>query len=320
MATHRAQMRPDGGAGAVPDGRLLSHAAFFYRDQAGYTAAIVAFARAGLANGEPVLIALPGAKARAIGACLDGDPGVACRDMADLGRNPARIIPEVRAFTDRHIGRRVRFVGEPVWPGRSPAEICEAARHEALINLAFAGTAASILCPYDAAGLADSVLAGALRTHPEITGDGRARPAASHAWPASIPPECDGPLGPPPADAESLGYETNLAPVRLLVGSHARRAGLGEDRAADLVLAANEIAANTVCHTTGGGVVSIWHTAEEIICELQDEGWIADPLAGRVRHGPDERGHGLWLVNQVCDLVELRTGRAGTTVRMHMAR
>ena len=52
---------------------------------------------------------------------------------------------------------------------------------------------------------------------------------------------------------------------------------------------------------------------------MQDQGWIADPLAGRVRRAPDSRGHGLFLVNQVCDLVELRTGQAGTTVRMHMS-
>src|SRR5215467_14619546 len=147
MATHRAEMRPDGGTGTTPGGGMLSHAAFFYRGQDDYTAAIVAFARAGLANGEPVLIALPGAKARAIGACLDDDLCVVYQDMAELGRNPARIIPELSAFTDQHRGRRVRFVGEPVWPGRSPAELCEAARHEALINLVFADTAASILCP-----------------------------------------------------------------------------------------------------------------------------------------------------------------------------
>jgi hypothetical protein len=29
-------------------------------------------------------------------------------------------------------------------------------------------------------------------------------------------------------------------------------------------------------------------------------------------------GYGLWLVNQVCDLVQARTGRAGTTIRLHM--
>ena len=60
------------------------------------------------------------------------------------------------------------------------------------------------------------------------------------------------------------------------------------------------------------------HDEQEILCQLHDQGQIADPLAGRVRRDPESRGHGLFLVNQVCDLVELRTGRAGTTVRLHM--
>jgi hypothetical protein len=28
-------------------------------------------------------------------------------------------------------------------------------------------------------------------------------------------------------------------------------------------------------------------------------------------------GFGLWMVNQLCDLVEVRTGEAGSTVRAH---
>jgi anti-sigma regulatory factor (Ser/Thr protein kinase) len=96
--------------------------------------------------------------------------------------------------------------------------------------------------------------------------------------------------------------------------------GLGAERTVDLVLAANELAANTISHTSGGGVIHVWHTAGEILCQVHDTGRITDPMAGRVRRGPDGRGHGLWLINQVCDLVELRSGDAGTTVRLHMRR
>jgi anti-sigma regulatory factor (Ser/Thr protein kinase) len=298
-----------------PDGGVLSHAAFFYRSQPEYAAAIVAFVHAGLAAGEPSLVAVPGAQARVICDQMPAVPGeVVFTDMAELGRNPARITPEVRAFADKHPGQRVRFVGEPIWPGRSAAEICEATRHEALINLAFAQAPITILCPYDASGLARSVLAGARRTHQEPAASG----ATGQTWRDNLPPGCDRPLGPPPEDAENLAYDTDLAPVRRLVADHARRAGLAGERAVDLVLAANEVAANTISHTTGSGVLQVWPTAEEIVCQVHDQGEITDPLAGRVRHGPDDRGHGLWLVNQVCDLVELRTGQAGTTVRMHM--
>ena len=142
--------------------------------------------------------------------------------------------------------------------------------------------------------------------------------AAGQAGPGDVPPACERPLPPPPATAETLDYLTDLRPMRHLVADHARRAGLPDDRAADLVLAASELAANTLRHTDAGGTLHVWHSATEVLCQIRDQGWITDPLAGRRRRAPDERGHGLRVVNEVCDLVELRTGRAGTTVRLHM--
>jgi anti-sigma regulatory factor (Ser/Thr protein kinase) len=238
-------------------------------------------------------------------------------DMADLGRNPARIIPEVQDFIEGHAGQRVRYIGEPIWPGRSATEICEATRHEALINLAFSETSATIVCPYDVAGLAPSVVAEAGCTHPGILANGRVANATRYAGPGNFPPECDRPLPTPPATAETLDYQTDLRRMRRLVADHAYRAGLSDERASDLVLAASEIAANTLGHTAAGGTMHIWHTAAEVLCQIHDQGWITDPLAGRIRHAPEERGHGLWVVNQMCDLAELRTGAEGTTIRLH---
>src|SRR5262249_56126582 len=87
--------------------------------------------------------------------------------------------------------------------------------------------------------------------------------------------------------------------------------------AVELGVEGNESGGNTIDHTGGSGVLRVWHTPEEVVCQVHDQGEITDPLAGRVRNGPDNRGHGLWLVNQVCDLVELRTRRAGPTGRVH---
>jgi anti-sigma regulatory factor (Ser/Thr protein kinase) len=297
----------------------LRHVAFLYRDQAEYLAQVLGFARAGLARDEPLFIAVPGDRVRLLERHLAEDHGeIVFRDMTAMGRNPARIIPAVRAFADKHAGQRFRFVGEPIWPERSAEEVCEAVRHEALINLAFARTAATILCPYDVTRLGPAALTGARRTHHELLAHGRPAAAAGHdaAW--EVPPECDRPLPPPPASAEVLGYDTDLAPVRRLVASHAGRTGLAADRASDLVLAASEVAANTLGHTKSAGLLHVWHDQDEVVCQAHDQGFIADPLAGRVRHSPESRGHGLFLVNEVCDLVELRTGETGTTVRMHM--
>jgi anti-sigma regulatory factor (Ser/Thr protein kinase) len=115
-------------------------------------------------------------------------------------------------------------------------------------------------------------------------------------------------------------YRSDLSQVRALVLKHAREAGLAEGRANDLVLAVSEVAANTLRHTQSSGTLAMWHDDDEVVCEIHDEGTIADPLVGSRRPAPDANGgHGLWIVRQVCDLVELTSNATGTTVRMHMA-
>jgi hypothetical protein len=54
-----------------------------------------------------------------------------------------------------------------------------------------------------------------------------------------------------------------------------------------------------------------------VTCEVRDSGFIAEPLVGRFRPSAAvEGGHGVWLANQLCDLVQVRSSRAGTTVRL----
>lgn len=115
-------------------------------------------------------------------------------------------------------------------------------------------------------------------------------------------------------------YRSDLAELRARVRKHARRAGLSTPRVGDLVLAVSEVAANTLRYTRSPGTLAIWRDAGEIVCEMRDDGTIADPLAGRRAPPPDAlSGHGLWLVHQVCDRVEVSSGTSGTMVRMHMA-
>jgi anti-sigma regulatory factor (Ser/Thr protein kinase) len=130
------------------------------------------------------------------------------------------------------------------------------------------------------------------------------------------------PLSAPPDGAEALRYERSLTSVRKFIATRAQRAGLPPHRAEDLVIAVAELAANTLAHTDGPGTVTFWATPDEVVCQVQDKGQISDPLAGNVRPAPDASGggRGLWLVREVCDLVEMRSGEAGTTVRVHMRR
>lgn len=299
----------------------LRHAAMFYRGWDEYRAAGVDFIRAALGRGEPVFVAVPGQMVGSLRAALgSAGPRVAFSDMSQVGRNPAGIIPAVRAFMDRHPGTRISYLGEPAWPGRTVPELLEATKHEALVNLAFAGTPANILCPYDQARLPASVLSDAEHTHPVIVALGDSKPSPAYLGPNRLPQRCEQALPDPPPDAVVLPYDTDLRPVRGLVESQATGAGLAEARTSDLVLAVSEVAANTLRHTPAGGVLHVWCTADEMVCQTHDRGWITDPLAGR-RRPPVDRpgGQGLWVVNQICDLVEMRTGPTGTTVRMHMS-
>ena len=65
-------------------------------------------------------------------------------------------------------------------------------------------------------------------------------------------------------------------------------------------------------------MLRIWTEGGSLVCEVADDGVITDPLVGR-REPPLDRagGRGLWLANQLCHLVQIRSGAAGTTVRLH---
>jgi anti-sigma regulatory factor (Ser/Thr protein kinase) len=115
-------------------------------------------------------------------------------------------------------------------------------------------------------------------------------------------------------------YTSNLSEVRALAERHARTAGLPASRITDFVIAVSEVAANTVRHARSAGSMDIWLTADEMVCEMRDAGFIPNPRAGREPPPRDANGgHGLWLVHQVCDRVDLRSDENGTVIRMYMS-
>lgn len=307
------------GTTAAPQRAAADHAALFYRTSAEYSRSVGDFVRAGLQAGEPVLIAVPPQQAGLIRSDLGSQArDVAFADMASLGRNPARIIPAIRAFADANPGHLVRYVGEPCWPARTAAERVEVVQHEALLNIAFGAGEVQILCPYDASSLDPELIAGAERTHPAIMQNGNAYRSPAFAG-AQLTADAVGLLPSPPAGSRVLTYRDNPGAARRFVRNLAAAAGLAEPRLTDLVIAVGELAANTLRHTCGVGTVRVWAGRDEVICEVRDRGYIRDPLAGRRCPAADAgQGHGLWVVHQVCDLVEMRTGPAGTVFRLHM--
>jgi anti-sigma regulatory factor (Ser/Thr protein kinase) len=88
---------------------------------------------------------------------------------------------------------------------------------------------------------------------------------------------------------------------------------------ADLVTAASELAANSVMHGGGCGTLRLWVDDGSLLAEVEDAGRIDEPLVGRLRPGlAQEGGRGLWLANQLCELVQIRSGEGRTVVRLHV--
>ncbi|MDQ2876147.1 MAG: sensor histidine kinase [Actinomycetota bacterium] len=323
--------RDRGGPHLGPSGAAASvrHQAMIGRDSGECVEAVLTFVEDGLRQGEAVSIGLSAALGRRLGRVLGSQRLVAYFDMTELGRNPGRIIAAMLDFARTHAGGTpaardqsgppLRYVSEPFWAGRSDAERTETARHEALVEPALAGAPATVLCVYNADRLDADTIACAERMHPVVITGGEPRASAEYAGHGVVPPQCDHPLAAPPPGATRLGYRDDLRAVRDTVAGCAAAAALAPDRATDLLLAVSEVAANTLRHTPDRGTLHVWLAGGEIICQITDTGQIADPLAGRRRPAADSFRHGgLWVVNQVCDLVELRSGPDGTTVRMHV--
>jgi anti-sigma regulatory factor (Ser/Thr protein kinase) len=314
----------DEGPDSGPPAGAFLHEAMLYSDHKSYLTGTSRFVRDGLAADEPLLVAVPQEKIDAIrGELGPAAERVRFLDMRQAGRNPNRIIPLVlRAFLDEHGGRRARIIGEPIWPGREPDEVPLAIQHEALINKAFAGRPARILCPYDSELLDPAVLSFAIRTHPHM-GDGRAYWAcAGYTDPDMVIASFNYPLPDASTPAAELVFDAGrLQGLRQMISTHATRAGLAAERIADLQVAVAEVAANTIEPGNGPGVLRIWHEPDRIICEVRGPGEIADWLAGRVLPSEDSRhGRCLLVANALCDLVESHTHPTSITTRLHMRR
>ena len=296
------------------------HECLFYRGTEEFVDAVVPFIRDGLSLQQPVMVAVTEPRLQALRDALDDDADrVVFADMAELGRNPALIIPAWREFTQRTAGVPVRGVGEPIWAGRGAAEIVECQLHEALLNLAVdSATPLWLICPYDVDALDDAVVAESLRSHPTLTEAGSSQGSRFYAGARHATTMFARAL-PEPGSAVSTITLDHLrhgaAAGRIL--QYARVAGLSAGRSAKLAAAVDEVA--TMCAANEVGIrIRLWQQDGAVVCEVGDPVEVDDPLIGRsASFGPRSRERGIRLANHLCDLVQVRSNPSGTTVRMH---
>ncbi|MEO5708602.1 MAG: sensor histidine kinase [Nocardioidaceae bacterium] len=301
-----------------PGTGTFRHEAAFYDGLDSFVDVLVPFVRQGLEAGEPVLVAELPRQTRVLREELGGDADdVTFLAMAEAGRNPACIIPVWREFVLRHPGRSVRGIGEPAWSGRRDVELEECRLHEALLNVAFDDAATfRLLCPYDVGALPSEVVTGAMRTHPELGAGARHAPYEGHDHAREVFARA---LPAPPRRAQEVGFgAADLASLRSVVRFFGEGARLTPELVDDLVLAVHELACNSIEHGGGRGVLRGWSDSNSLVLEVADGGVILDPLIGREQVVDlAEGGRGIWMANHLCDLVQVRSGDDGTSVRLH---
>jgi anti-sigma regulatory factor (Ser/Thr protein kinase) len=304
---------------SLPAGGLRHQALFYAGGADGFVRETMPFIASALAAQTPVLVAAGDPGVSALAQALGEEAArVRFADMRELGENPARAISLWCDFLDSAASGALG-IGEPVRASRTRAELEECERNELLVNVAFAQRDLCLLCPYDVDGLDDEVIEAAQRSHTHIARGGASHVNDAFAKTVDGMDALAGQLPEPLGDVQEVIFAgADLGALRRLVERWAGAQTLDEEGTHELVLAVNELATNSVSYADGHGTLRLWREQDTLLCEVSDTGRISDPLAGRLRPDPKESsGRGLWLANQLCDLVQIRSGTAGTVVRVH---
>jgi anti-sigma regulatory factor (Ser/Thr protein kinase) len=280
----------------------FKHDAFVHGTDEEFVLRAAAFIREGLAAGEKVVAVLPPERTAVLRDALDSQYSeVTVVDATVAGGNPARLIPFWRAILEQEPDRPVRGLCEAAYPGRSAEAYDEVLLHEALSDIAFAPDRSfRLCCAYEASVGID--------------------PTATHFGGEALADKTfRTPLSDVPDRAERWEFGPDeLGQVRQWVGGQASSHGVSRDRLEDLSLALHEICTNSIRFGGGRGALAVWIADGSLICNVTDRGRIDDLLVGRVLPPLDGLGgRGVWLANQLCDLVQLRSGDDVTQVRLY---
>lgn len=304
--------------------RKFRHQAVFYSGLAEFINGTVPFIRQGIAAAEAVLVVESAHKIDMLRTVLGQAAGsVMFADMAEVGANPARIIPAWQDFVREHeqSGRGLRGIGEPIWKGRTPDELVECQRHESLLNVAFGhGRPWTLLCPYDVDNLPAEVIVEARRSHEFVLDGMSCSQSELYRGIEASASRFDAPLPEPPPGVRQVAFDAeSLLALRRHVVRFATGCGFSAERTIRFVTAVNEVASNSVLHGAGRGRLRMWRGGLSLLCEITDAGVFEKSLADRTRPSAAARDpRGLWLANQLCDLVQVRMLPTGTVVRLHL--
>lgn len=153
---------------------LLEHRLLTYGSDEEYVDGAIPFIAEGLEQSHAhLVVATPPQIALLREALDDRSEHVEFADSAEWYSTLAGALNRYRAYVKEKLeagASWIRVVGDPVWAGRSDAEIATWFRYESLVNLVFASAPATLVCGYDTSAFPEEVIAVARVTHPVAHG------------------------------------------------------------------------------------------------------------------------------------------------------
>ena len=300
---------------------LASHTALVYGGADQFAGAVGAYLCEGVARDERVLAVVPQTKLERLRDELGADAHrVEFVDARDGYRPQWNVFRAVLDSLAQAPGRRLRVVAEQDLSVRSPAEIRDYRRLEAMVNVVFRDHPLTLLCPYDAQSLPAEHFDISRQTHSSVMDATGSRPNEQFSDPASVLRGL-ATVTNAPAGAKVLRCDgpADISGARTFVRDHATRAGLDAATIDDLVLAVNEVLTNALTHGQLPGRLHVYDGGDTWVCHVQDGGTgPGDLFAGFAPPTvPSDHGYGLWLARQLCVAVDVGVDTTGTHVRLH---
>ena len=300
------------------------HRGLIYEQEADLLAATVPFMEEGLAAGERQLVVTTPSKAEVLGRALGRQAGeVEFRNSREWYVAPAPTLLSYRRYVEEAGTPRVRIFGELAAGGDSRVPRSEWVRYESTLNVAFRLLPVSIMCGYDTREQPAPMVADARRTHPETCVGTSHAPSEEFTDTATLLRELDREeLEEPTVPTIEQPIAGDLRGVRDFVLARARDAGLKGKALQGILLAAQDVASNTLAHGARQGTISAWVQDGELIFEVRDHAYgdghpVSAGLDTGAAHLSDPRS--LWMARLLCDLVEVRSRAGGLVVRLHVA-
>lgn len=310
------------GTGGVQTTGEFRHEAVLHRDGTALLADAVRFLTEGVDAGQSVMVQASASVLKRLAPALGAAAhGVRLVDLDELGTNSARSTDVWLGFAaENGAGRPARGLAVPAWHARRPAVVAEQQLAEALLCAAIdPDTPLWLRCAYDLERIDSATLRHVGCSHPYLVLGAVRRPSRRYAGLIHLQVLFEQRLPAPAASGLRFTFvrTADLATVRRRVQAHTGAAALGANAADNLTFAVHELAVDALTYGGGPSTLLLGRERAALVCEVRDSGHMSVPATTPRHSGPNPpHRRGLWLANQLCDLVQVRSGSWGTAARI----